>query len=335
MLALVISLGLGMAPALAAPTYQWKLAHEEPADGFMDRVSKEFAKKLNEKSNGDIEVTIYPSGTLGSAEDMIEQTQNGSIELHLASTAGLAPQIPQVQALLLHYLFPKDLNVVKKVMLNGKFRSILDPYFYEKKLEPLAFAAEGWQVWSTNKPIKSPADYQGVKMRTMLSPLLISAYKAYGANPTPVEFSQVFSSLQLKMIDGQENPICTIEDMKFYEVQSNLTFGYSGLLFVSLLGNKAAIDALPEPTRKIVMDASREVTEYAFLVAETISDERMERMLKSKPSLEIAYLDDAAVKEFRKLAAPIFKVYATELGGKQAPEILQALLSDITEASRQ
>lgn len=333
-LMLGLTMGLTVSSSFAAPKYQWKLVHEEPADGFMDMVSKEFGKRLKEKSGGEIELTIYPSGMLGSAEDMIEQTQNGSVEFHLASTAGLGPQIPQVQALLLHYLFPKNLDVIKSVMRDGSFHTLLDPYFREKKLEPLAFVAEGWQVWSSNKEIKKPADYQGFKMRTMLSPLLIAAYKAYGANPTPVEFAQVFSSLQLKMIDGQENPIFSIEDMKFYEVQSNLTFGYSGLLFVTMLGNRAMIEGLPEPTRNIIRDTSREIIDFAFDVAENMSEERLARMLKAKPSLKIAYLDDASIAEFQKLAVPVFDVYTKELGGKQAPEILAAIQEDIAAASK-
>lgn len=334
LLTLAASIGIGLSPALAAPKYQWKLAHEETANGFMDMVSNEFAKKLKEKSNGEIELSLYPSGTLGSAEDMIEQTQSGSIEFHLASTAGLGPQIQQVQALLLHYLFPQDINIVKKVMRDGSFHKLLTPYFHEKRLEPLAFVAEGWQVWSSNKKITSPKDFNGLKMRTMLSPLLIAAYKAYGANPTPVEFAQVFSSLQLKMIDGQENPIFSIDDMKFYEVQSDLTFGYSGLLFVTLLANKPMLDALPEPVRKVVQEASAETLEYAFDVAFKLSDERLARMRKQKPDLRVSYLDDAAIAQFKALATPVFDIYTKELGGKQAPEILAAIQADIATASK-
>jgi len=203
-------------------TYNWKLAHEELKDGFMDTFAKEFKKKLAEKSNGEINLEIYPSGTLGTSEDLVNLVQENVIQFNLADAGHLGSLIPEVQALLLQYLFPKDMDVVKEVLNKGKFMDLLGEKFRQMDLEPLANLTEGWQVWTTNKPIHTPQDFKGFKMRTMTSRLLVENYKAYGCNPTTMPYAEVYSGLQLNMIEGQFNSLNCTSDMKFYEVQKGL-----------------------------------------------------------------------------------------------------------------
>lgn len=312
-----------------AAEYSWKLAHEEPAEGFMDLVAQEFGKKLAEKSGGRIELVIYPSGTLGNVEDLVELTQNNAVQFNIASAGTLSTQIPQMQALLLQYLFPKDMDVVRRVMKEGSFRELLRPRFEERHLIPLNFVVEGWQVWTSNRPLTTPADFKNFKMRTMPSKLLVETYKAYGANPTPVEFSQVYSSLQLGMIDGQENPVYAIEDMKFYEVQDYLTFGYTSLMFLTLIANQETLAALPADLRTAVEQAAAETVDYAFACQEQLNKGTLDQMLKAKKNLHVAYLDEAAITAFRDLARPLYDVYVKELGGQGAAELLAALQGDI------
>lgn len=332
-MAIVLSLPVFLYSTAHAAEYNWKFAHEEPADGFMDLVAREFSKKLAEKSNGKIALTIYPSGTLGNVEDLVELTQNNVIQFNIASAGTLSTQIPQIQVLLLHYLFPKDMNVVRSVLEQGEFRNLLAPLFKAKKLEALTCVVEGWQVWTSSKPLSSPADFKNFKMRTMPSDLLVAAYKAYGANPTPVEFSQVYSALQLKMIDGQENPVYAIEDMKFYEVQDYLTFGYTGLMFLTLIANADALAALPPDLRGAVDQAVTETVAFAFACENRLNTQYMDKMLRQKPTLNRVDLDDAQIDAFRKLAVPLYDMYTKDQGGKGAGEILETLRKDIAKAS--
>ncbi len=335
----LFSLGLAalfltaFATGVFAAEYEWKLAHEEPENGFMDLVAKKFGDLMAEKSGGKINLVVYPAGTLGNVEDLVEQTQNNTVQFNIASAGTLSTQFPQIQVLLLQYLFPNDMKRVQQVLATGKFRDLLVPVFGAKKLVPLNYTAEGWQVWTSKRPLTSVKDFANFKMRTTPSKLLVETYKAYGANPTPVEFSQVYSALQLGTVDGQENPPYAIDDMKFYEVQDYLTFGYTSPLILVLIGNADTLAALPADVRKAVDEAAAETVTYAFACENELNQKALDGMKQRKNSLNIVYLDEAQIAQFRPLARKQDAIYTEELGGKGAAVLLQTLLEDI-EASK-
>lgn len=311
-----------------AAKYTWKLAHEELTDGFMDSVAKEFGRLLAEKSNGQIELEVFPAGTLGTSEDLVELTQANAIQFNFADAGHLGSQIPEIQALLLQYIFPKDMNVVLNVLKKGKFRELMDPKFREKNLEPLSYMTQGWQVWTTNKLIRKPADFDGFKMRTMTSKLIVENYKAFGANPTPTPYSEVYSALQLKMVDGQENPINCIEDMKFYEVQDYLIFAYTNPFILTFVANGDFYNGLPADIKKIVDEAALEVIPFSFKWQDEFNKSKLETMTKKKSDLKVIYLEQAEIDEFQKKAKPVRKTYF-KMAGKEGEKILDALEKDI------
>jgi tripartite ATP-independent transporter DctP family solute receptor len=313
-------------------TYNWKLAHEELQDGFMDTFAKEFKKKLAEKSNGEINLEIYPSGTLGTSEDLVNLVQGNVIQFNLADAGHLGSLIPEVQALLLQYLFPKDMDVVKDVLNKGKFMDLLGEKFRKMDLEPLANLTEGWQVWTTNKPIHSPEDFKGFKMRTMTSRLLVENYKAYGCNPTPMPYAEVYSGLQLNMIEGQFNPLNCTSDMKFYEVQDYLIFAYTNPFILTFIANKDFFDALPADIRKMVSETAKELIPSSFEWQEKFNQKKLEGMLENKPSLKVIRLTEDEIGAFRKLALPVRETYF-KIAGPDGKKILDALEADIAKMS--
>ncbi len=315
-----------------AAEYNWKLAHEELQDGFMDSFAKEFKKKLAEKSNGEINLEIYPSGTLGTSEDLVNLVQQNVMQFNLADAGHLGSLIPEVQALLLQYLFPKDMNVVQEVLNKGKFMELLGEKFREKDLEPLANLTEGWQVWTTNKPIRTPEDFKGFKMRTMTSRLLVENYKAYGCNPTPMPYAEVYSGLQLNMIEGQFNPLNCTDDMKFYEVQDYLIFAYTNPFILTFVTNTEFFASLPEDIRKMVSETAAELIPSSFAWQEKFNQKKLEGMLAKKPSLKVIKLTEKEIEAFRTLALPVRETYF-KIAGKDGKKILEALEADIAEMS--
>ncbi len=316
-----------------AAEYQWKLAHEELPGGFMDSVAQEFSKLLKEKSAGKIQLDIYPSGTLGTSEDMVELVQHGAVEFNFADAGHLGTQIPQAQVLLLQYLFPQDMDIVMKVLRDGSFNDKLAPKFREKNLEPLANFTEGWQVWTSNRLIRQPADFKDFKMRTMSSKLLVESYAEYNANPTPIPFSEVYSSLQLKMVDGQENPVFAIYDMKFYEVQDYLIFGYTAPFCLTLVGNADFIKSLPQDIQTLVKEAAKECVPFGFKWQKDFNASRLEKMMAAKKDLKVVYLTSEEMERFQKLAKKTYETYVN-IGGEGAKEILDALQQDIMNLSK-
>ena len=316
-----------------AAKYTFKLAHEELPGGFMDSVAQEFGRLLKEKSGGNIELQIYPSGTLGTSEDLVELTQANAVEFNFADAGHLGTQIPQVQVMLLQYLFPNDMTIVEKVLRKGSFMKLLAPKFQAKNLEPLANLTEGWQVWTSDRLIEQPSDFNNFKMRTMSSKILVESYAAYGANPTPVPFAEVYSSLQLKMVDGQENPVFAIYDMKFYEVQDYLIFGYTAPFCLTLVSNKTFLDGLPADLQKIVREAADECIPYAFEWQEKFNKSRLDKMIQSKKDLKVVYLTTEQIATFKEISKKIHQTFLN-IGGEDAKQILDALMTDIQNYSK-
>ena len=316
-----------------AAEYNWKLGHEEVPGGYYDRLGKEFGKRLAENSGGKIELKVFPAETIGTSEDMLELVRTDAIQFNFASAGHIGSLVPEAQVMLLHYLFPKDINVAKEVLQNGKFRELLNPCYEDKGLEPLMYGTEGWQVWTTNKLIRTPEDMSGVKFRTATSRLIVDSYKAYGANPTPVPFSEVYSGLQLNMIEGQENPVFVAYDMKFYEVQKYLTFAYVYPFPYALIAGSKFMASLPADIQEIVRKTANELTAYSFQLQEEYNNEMLERIKQDKPDMEIVHLTDAEIAAFAKLATPVHKVYI-EMAPEKGPAILKALQEDIKNFSK-
>ena len=213
---------LSLAPA-AVFAEDWKFAIEEIPGSIMDAYAQEFKKRIETATGGDVTVTIYPMGTLGTPTETVEQAADGIIQLTNVSIGNLGTIVPESQVFLLPYLLPSGAEAVSKVLSGSEtIYGPLNEDFQKRGLEIMTMYSEGPQVWTTNREIRTPEDFENFKMRVMVSPILLETYKNMGASPTPLPFGEVFGALQLGAVDGQVNPIPTIEEMKFYEVTSHL-----------------------------------------------------------------------------------------------------------------
>ena len=197
-----------------------------------------------------------------------------------------------------------------------------------KGFELLAFYPEGEMVWTTRKPIRQPADFDGVKMRVMTSPLLLAAYEAYGASPTPLPYAEVYSALQLNMIDGQVNPIFAIQEMSFYEVTDYLIFpGHAGFITSAIMSRKF-FDRLPEADQEMLRETIGELQDYIFEAQREFNRERLDIIKKRKPGIEILRLDAEEQARFREASLRARKKFVGQAGdgGKEAIEIVQAAI---------
>lgn len=314
-----------------AADYNWRFGHEEIEGGFMDTYAQEFKKKLAEKSAGRIRVDIYPAQSLGTSQNMVELVQDGVLEFNFASDGHAGSLIPQVQVFLLDYIFPKDLKIVTEVINYGQSMELLAESFRARKLEPLSHQTEGWQVWTANQALRNPEDFNGFRMRTMTSRLLIEAYGAYGANPTATDFAEVYSGLQLGVIDGQLNPIPVIEEMGFYEVQDYLIKAYSNPFLCTLITNVDFYQTLPDDIRTILDQTVDEMVTVGYEIQERLNRERIGIMLKEKPSLKLIELTEQEIAAFKELSMPVRDIFV-QIGGENAREILDLLLQDIERA---
>lgn len=214
------------APAvvLAASTVI-KLGHADPEDVYTSKkgaAARVFKDIVEAESSGAIEVKLFPAGQLGGERELIESTKLGTIQMCLVSGA-IAGYFKPAMVLDIPYLF-SSAPVAWKV-LDGPFGDKMTEALLKKTgLRNLAYGETGFRNFTNSKrPIKSPADMQGMKIRVMETPLYITMVKALGAAPTPIAWPEVYTSLQQGVVDGQENPVSVILYAKFPEVQKYIT----------------------------------------------------------------------------------------------------------------
>jgi tripartite ATP-independent transporter DctP family solute receptor len=324
-----------MAAEYTGPAIKAKLASEEIEGDFMTVWARKFADHMKEWSGGKIEIEVYPYGTLGATGDINELAQMGVVEFVFSDHAWISSFVPQAQALALNYIFPTEKvpEVLDWMAKNGEFLPLLENAFRKNDLVPLSIMFEGWQWVTSKKPIKSLDDMKGLKLRLMSSKLLVEDYKAYGASPTPMSYGEVYSGLQMGLIDAQVNPLFAIYSMKFYEVQDYVTQLKSEPFIGIPTANQKFFDALTpeaqEEMRKFWIEAI--VPAGNWITERNAAD--MEKMKAAKPSLEFHELDDETIATFKAEAEKVYPMYK-EIGGENAEQILEALLTDIANAKK-
>lgn len=327
--------GTAMAANYTGPAIKAKLASEEIEGDFMTVWAKKFSDHMKEWSGGKIDIEVYPYGTLGNTGDINELAQMGVVQFVFSDHAWISSFVPQAQALALNYIFPTEKvpEVLGWMAENGEFLPLLEKAFRKNDLVPLSIMFEGWQWVTSKKEIKSLEDMKGLKLRLMSSKLLVEDYKAYGASPTPMSYGEVYSGLQMGLIDAQVNPLFAIYSMKFFEVQDYLTQLKSEPFIGIPTVNQAFFDGLP----KEVQDEMRKFWIEAIVPAGNWITERnaadMEKMKAAKPSLKFHVLDDATIAKFKAQAETVYSQYP-QIGGEGAQAVLDALLKDIANAKK-
>ena len=310
----------------------WRFAIEEVDGSVQDAYAKKFAELISEKSRGEIEVRIYPYGTLGTSDQITEQVATGAIQLAMSSPGHLGKLIPELQVFSLHFLFSGDEEVNRKLFRSdGKLVDLFSDKYSAKGFELLGFYPEGWQIWTTNKLIRKPEDFSGFKMRVMTSPLLLEIYRTYGANPVPLPYGEVYSALQLKMIDGQVNPAFAIEEMSFYEVTDYMIFPKASMFVTSAITSKRFLKRLPADQRKWLKEASAESVNYIFAKQQDYNKSRLEKIRNSRDGdVKMIELTKKERRRFLDKSKKSLNVFY-DIGGDDAKRIYQDMSRVIQE----
>ena len=224
----------------------WRFALEEIEGSVQHAYAEALKERIEERSDGRIEIDIFPYGSLGTSAQLTELVRNGSISLAFASPGHLANTIPEVGLFTLHYVLPDDADVTREILASAELLELFESPYANQNMKLLGFVPEGWMAWTANKALRSPEDFTGQRIRTMTSDMAEETFRAYGAEPSQIPYSQVYSDLQLRKIDGQSNPVFAIEEMDFYEVQTTMTLARPAQFVASVVSNLEWYDALPE-----------------------------------------------------------------------------------------
>ncbi len=262
LLLLAALLAVAVPSRIQAGQYEINIAiHTMGNEANEAQTSRQFKKLVEERSKGAITVNSYPNGTLGTEMENIAQMKTGEIECALLSSAAFQQLIPEYEATSIPFSFPtaQSVNDYWDGPLGDTMKAEL-----VKRNNTLFYGIlhRGPRMLTANRAIVTPAELKGLKLRVPEIKSWITVWKALGTLPTPVNMNEVYTALQTKVVEAQENPIDTIYGAKFPEVQSHtmLTEHLYSTFFWCY--NKNFLDKLPADLKKIVVDATKEALDW-------------------------------------------------------------------------
>lgn len=271
----------------------------------------DFKKELEEKSNGRFEVQIFPNGVLGGDRQNVEAVSIGSITATTPGSAILAGFEPRFMVSDLPFLF-NDREAAYKAFDN-ELGDALNKTLERHNLVNFGFTETGFRHITNNEnPIYSPEDLKGMKIRTMENPMHMASFKAWGANPTPMSFSELFTSLQQGTVDGQENPIQIIYSSRLFEAQKYLSLTGHFFASGSILYNKTFVDNLPEDLREILTECNENFKENNRKLIIEMEDGYLKEL--EAAGMEINELTPEQKKVFSDAAKPVYDDFRKKYG---------------------
>jgi C4-dicarboxylate-binding protein DctP len=257
-----------------------KFSHVVAHDTPKGLAAEFFKKRAEELTKGKVKVEVYPNSQLYKDKEEMEALQLGAVQMLAPSLAKFGPLgVKEFEVFDLPFIFD-DYNELHKVTQGAVGKQLLD------KLEPkgikgLAYWDNGFKSFSANKPLKTPADYKGLKMRIQSSKVLEEEIRALGGLPQVMAFSEVYNALMTGVVDGTENPISNFYTQKMHEVQKNLSLTDHGYLGYAVIVNKKFWDGLPGDVRGQLETAMKEATNYANKIAKEQNDRDLDAVRKS------------------------------------------------------
>jgi TRAP-type transport system periplasmic protein len=272
--------------------------------------AQKFADLLKEKTKGRITATVYTDSQLAKGErEMIEALQQGTIDIYVGSTGPVGNFSPSMGILDIPFLF-RDAEHVDKV-LDGPFGKALLADLEKHKLKGLAFWENGFRHLTNSKaPAKSPDEIKGLKVRTMENRVHMAAFKAAGINPTPMAFAEVYSALQQKVIDGQENPIAVIYSSKLYEVQKYLTLMSYVYSPAPVIFSLPKWQRIPAADQEIIQATALEVAKFQ----RKLNRDDEAGKVKEMEAKGFVVVRDVNVAAWQKAMQPAFAEFAKQYG---------------------
>lgn len=324
---------LGMSSFLAScdairPTsaeYVMTASHTLSTTHFQHHALEEFKRLIEERSDGRMELRIFPNAVLGSDLEAMRAVQFESIHMAIVATSPMASYLRQFYTLDLPYIFETPEHAY--AVLDGPYGDQLMTELADARLLGLGWWELGFRHLSTNgAPVTEPDQLQGMRIRTMESQALLQAWRATGANPTPIAFDELYTALQQGTIDAQENPYTLFTDRRFYEVQQSVTETSHLYSPGPLVMSRTYFDNLPTNLQDILLEAGQEATQFnreaSIQAALDAAD------LVRENGVEITELTDEQREEFQTVMQDGAIPYVRRVVGDERVDFLFESLED-------
>ena len=321
----LVSVALLVSFSMAAD-YVIKFSHVVSPNTPKGKAADYFAKRVEELSHGKIKVEVYPNAQLCGDKVVLRKMKFNAVQMAAPSFSKFTGIVPQLALFDLPFLF-KDENHLHRV-LDGEVGEKLLKLVTKKGYVALGYWDNGFkQISDSKRPLIKPEDCKGLKFRVMSSKVLIEQFKALGATPVVLPFSEVYSALQQGVVDGQENTISNIYTKKFYEVQKYMTLTNHGYLGYMVVVSKAFWKKLPDNLKEVVKKAFKEATAKERIWAKELNENQLAKIkeyAKRTGKLEINTLTPAQRKLWEEKLRSIYPKFYSIIGKDLIEKAIEA-----------
>ena len=302
-----------------------KFANQNSAGHPIVQGMEKFKEIVEKNSGGKLKVNIFPGGTLGSDQANVSAIQGGSLEMASMNSGIFASQVKEFGVFDFPFMFAttKEADAV----VDGAFGKKMHAKLEEKGLVGLAYYELGFRhITNGKRAINKVSDIEGLKLRVIPNPINVDWVKALGANPTPLPFPELYAALEQGAVDGQENPIPTINSAKLYEVQKHLTLTGHQYNPQSVVISKKFWDTLSAAEKKVVADAATESAKFQRETARNLEASLLANLKKN--GMQVTQLSDSEMVTLRDKMRPVTAKHGVAVG----QDLVKELQAEIEKA---
>lgn len=299
-----------------------KFAFQNQKDHPQAQGAQKFADLVAAKSGGKLQVKLFPGGTLGGDLQTVSALQGGTVEMTVLNAGILSAQSKEFGIYDFPFLFasPQEADAVT----DGPFGKKLLDKLASKNLVGLGYWELGFRdVTNSKKPITRAEDLVGLKIRVIQSPIYIDMFNALGANAVPMPFPELYSAMEQKAVDGQENPVSTILSSKFGEVQKHLAITHHMYNPQAVIASKKFWDSLSPADQKLVSEAMAEATTFQRSVSRSQADVALQELKKA--GMQVTEFSPAEVDKLRAKVKPVVEKHSDKVGAETVQEVYSTL----------
>jgi len=291
---------------------QLRVSHVVAEDHASNLALLEFEKSVEERSNGKIDVQVFPNGQLyGSDREAVEAVQLGNIEMTMVATPTLSSFSSKFMVIDLPFIFKSD--AAAHAAMDGELGETLNEELPAINLVGLGYGENGFRHFVNNKkPVETPDDLDGLKMRVMENKLYQDTFNLLGANASPLAFGELYSALQQGTYDAMDNPISLVYSMKFYEVQEYLTL--SGHVYAPTITviNNEVLNNMSSELQTIVKEEAKIMSQYQRELTHEQDEEQLQQL--KDLGMNVNELTSKQKDEFIEKVQPIYDEYKDVIG---------------------
>lgn len=274
---LAVAISLTVASGAAEAKTTLRFATDISRADTQGQGAEQFIKLVSERSNGEIVIKFYPDSTLGNTQAIVSGTRGGTIDIGMVGAHALSGLSKDFSVLDIPFIF-KDKEHAHRA-LDGQAGQELFKTIEPKGIVGLAYFENGFRnITNNNKPIKTPDDVKGLKIRVPQSQLLVQTFEALGANPVPMAFGELYTAMETDAIDSQDHPMPALYSGKFYEVQKYLSLTNHAYTAVAVVMNKKKFDKLDPKMQQIILDSAKEAAVFQRDLNSKLENDMIEKM---------------------------------------------------------